>query len=141
MEEVFTKRFLCTLVAFLSVTLLASCSSTVSQQSAQEKQTITVYDENGEKILETTDSAVLEKFSDYASQETLEGLEMFDAIPTDAQLAYRFILKDQSKYEITMEVYQNYDLLSIRDLPVLGDLQPKLTKEEAEWFRMPEKWE
>ena len=66
---------------------------------------------------------------------------MFDAIPTDAQLAYRFILKDQSKYEITMEVYQNYDLLSIRDLPVLGDLQLKLTKEEAEWFRMPEKWE
>ncbi len=92
-------------------------------------------------MLETTDSAVLEKFSDYASQETLEGLEMFDAIPTDAQLAYRFILKDQSKYEITMEVYQNYDLLSIRDLPVLGDLQLKLTKEEAEWFRMPEKWE
>ena len=135
------KRFLCALVAFLSVTLLASCSCSFSQQSAQEKQTITVYDENGEKILEITDSAVLEKFSDYASQETLEGLEMFDAIPTDAQLAYRFILKDQSKYEITMEVYQNYDLLSIRDLPVLGDLQLKLTKEEAEWFRMPEKWE
>ena len=135
------KRFLYALVAFLSVTLLASCSSTVSQQSAQEKQTITVYDGSGEKILETTDSAVLEKCSDYASQETLEGLEMFDAIPTDAQLAYRFILKDQSKYEITMEVYQNYDLLSIRDLPVLGDLQLKLTKEEAEWFRMPETWE
>ena len=135
------KRFLGTLVAFLSVTLLAGCSSSLSQQSNQEKQTITVYDGSGEKILETTDSAVLEKFSDYASQETLEGLEMFDAIPTDAQLAYRFILKDQSKYEITMEVYQNYDLLSIRDLPVLGDLQLKLTKEEAEWFRMPEKWE
>ena len=45
------KRFLYALVAFLSVTLLASCSSTVSQQSAQEKQTITVYDGSGEKFL------------------------------------------------------------------------------------------
>lgn len=135
------KRFLYALVAFLSVTLLASCSSTFSQQSNQEKQTITVYDGNGEKILETTDAAVLEKFSDYASQNTVEGLEVFDAVPNDAQLAYRFILKGQSKYEITMEMYQNYDLLSIKDLPILGDLQLKLTKEEAEWFRTPEKWE
>ncbi|MGT2711053.1 hypothetical protein [Streptococcus oriscaviae] len=135
------KRFLYALVAFLSVTLLASCSSTFSQQSNQEKQTITVYDENDEKILETTDTAVLEKFSDYASQNTVEGLEVFDAVPNDAQLAYRFILKGQSKYEITMEIYQNYDLLSIKDLPILGDLQLKLTKEEAEWFRTPEKWE
>lgn len=135
------KRFLYALVAFLSVTLLASCSSTFSQQSNQEKQTITVYDGNGEKILETTDAAVLEKFSDYASQNTVEGLEVFDAVPNDAQLAYRFILKGQSKYEITMEIYQNYDLLSIKDLPILGDLQLKLTKEEAEWFRTPEKWE
>lgn len=135
------KRLLYALVAFLSVTLLASCSSTFSQQSNQEKQTITVYDENDEKILETTDTAVLEKFSDYASQNTVEGLEVFDAVPNDAQLAYRFILKGQSKYEITMEIYQNYDLLSIKDLPILGDLQLKLTKEEAEWFRTPEKWE
>lgn len=135
------KRFLYALVAFLSVTLLASCSSTFSQQSNQEKQTIRVYDGNGEKILETTDTAVLEKFSDYASQNTVEGLEVFDAVPNDAQLAYRFILKGQSKYEITMEIYQNYDLLSIKDLPILGDLQLKLTKEEAEWFRTPEKWE
>ena len=52
------KRFLGTLVAFLSVTLLAGCSSSLSQQSNQEKQTITVYDGSGEKILETTDSAV-----------------------------------------------------------------------------------
>ena len=34
------KRFLGTLVAFLSVTLLAGCSSSLSQQSNQEKQTI-----------------------------------------------------------------------------------------------------
>ena len=91
------KRFLGTLVAFLSVTLLAGCSSSLSQQSNQEKQTITVYDGSGEKILETTDSAVLEKFSDYTSQETLEGLEVFDAIPSDTQLTYRFDFKDKSK--------------------------------------------
>ena len=139
------KRIVCVLLAALSIACLASCavhfsSSSDQEQKSEVEQTIIVYDENDEKILETTDKAILEKFSDYASQETVEGMEIFEPVPEDAQLAYRFILKDHSEYEVTMEVYQNYDYLSIQDLPILNDIRLELSKEEAEWFRMPEKW-
>ena len=92
------------------------------------------------KFLKRQTKQYWRSFSDYASQETVEGMEIFEPVPEDAQLAYRFILKDHSEYEVTMEVYQNYDYLSIQDLPILNDIRLELSKEEAEWFRMPEKW-
>ncbi|CQR25580.1 hypothetical protein BN1356_01922 [Streptococcus varani] len=86
------------------------------------------------------DQAIVEKFSEYASQDSVDvdSVELFDQVPEDAQLAYRFVLKEKSNQEINMKIFANYDYLLIEALPILGDLRLKLTKEEADWFRNPE---
>lgn len=131
-----------TLTSLLVITLLVGCVTSTFQNSKNKevKQTISVYDPNGKKVLETQDQGIVEKFSEHASQDDIDVQGTSEEIPQDAKLAYQFIVKDHSKYGVKMQIYDNHDYLAIQDCPIFGDINIPLTKEDADWFRQPNDW-
>lgn len=137
------KRFLLIVSILSTCFLLTACKlQSVDELNSPSTQSIVVYDAADKQVMTLHDQAIIEKFSEYASQDSVDvdSVELFDQVPEDAQLAYRFVLKEKSNQEINMKIFANYDYLLIEDLPILGDLRLKLTKEEADWFRNPEDW-
>lgn len=137
------KRFLLIVSILSTCFLLTACKlQSVDELNSPSTQSIVVYDAADKQVMTLHDQAIVEKFSEYASQDSVDvdSVELFDQVPEDAQLAYRFVLKEKSNQEINMKIFANYDYLLIEDLPILGDLRLKLTKEEADWFRNPEDW-
>lgn len=137
------KRFLLIVSILSTCFLLTACKlQSVDELDSPSTQSIVVYDAADKQVMTLDDQAIVEKFSEYASQDSVDvdSVELFDQVPEDAQLAYRFVLKEKSNQEINMKIFANYDYLLIEDLPILGDLRLKLTKEEADWFRNPEDW-
>lgn len=137
------KRFLLIISILSTCFLLTACKlQSVDELNSPSTQSIVVYDAADKQVMTLHDQAIIENFSEYASQDSVDvdSVELFDQVPEDAQLAYRFVLKEKSNQEINMKIFANYDYLLIEDLPILGDLRLKLTKEEADWFRNPEDW-
>lgn len=137
------KRFLLIVSILSTCFLLTACKlQSVDELNSPSTQSIVVYDAADKQVMTLHDQAIIENFSEYASQDSVDvdSVELFDQVPEDAQLAYRFVLKEKSNQEINMKIFANYDYLLIEDLPILGDLRLKLTKEEADWFRNPEDW-
>lgn len=137
------KRFLLIVSILSTCFLLTACKlQSVDELDSPSTQSIVVYDAADKQVMTLDDQAIVEKFSEYASQDSVDvdSVELFDQVPEDAQLAYRFVLKEKSNQEINMKIFANYDYLLIEDLPILGDLRLKLTKEEADWFRNPGNW-
>lgn len=137
------KRFLLIVSILSTCFLLTACKlQSVDELDSPSTQSIVVYDAADKQVMTLHDQAIIENFSEYASQDSVDvdSVELFDQVPEDAQLAYRFVLKEKSNQEINMKIFANYDYLLIEDLPILGDLRLKLTKEEADWFRNPEDW-
>lgn len=137
------KRFLLIISILSTCFLLTACKlQSVDELNSPSTQSIVVYDAADKQVMTLHDQAIIENFSEYASQDSVDvdSVELFDQVPEDAQLAYRFVLKEKSNQEINMKIFANYDYLLIEDLSILGDLRLKLTKEEADWFRNPEDW-
>ena len=127
---------LCTLF-----TLIACGSRKADDRIYSKKESVVVYDQNHKKIFKTDNKTVIDRFAEYASDIEIEGTEVLEEVPEDAQVAYNYDIITRSGDTVQVTVYDNYDYLVFEDFPIIGDIKLILPKEKADWFRNPQNWE
>lgn len=143
------KKFVLSIMAiFLGMTLTACRMDKIEEDleamDDKTEQRIVVYDANDKEVLVTENVATIDRFAEYLSQENVtedEAVTIFEKVKDDAKRMYRYEVKLDDVPRANFYMYENYDMMTIKDLPVVGDLNIPLTAEDAEWFRHPEKWE
>lgn len=122
------------------ILFLSACAKHVSQNIAEN--TVIVYNNKDEKILETSDETILKHFVDYrGNPDDTELVTMtLGDVPKDSELAYRFLVKEEELDPLNFYVYSNNNYLKIDQIPFIGKLILELPEEDINWFRNPEKW-
>lgn len=104
---------------------------------------IRVYDADEQKVLETRDKDMIDKFGEYvgAVDEDVEATKLLKEVPADAKVAYHFVVTTRPGHEVDMYVYENIDDVVLKNIPLLRNIRLPLSEQELDWPRHPENWE
>lgn len=140
------KKFLSVLLfATVSIVSLTGCGFLKPSFADEPKvaESITVYDANDKEVMRTENKDVLDRFNN-----RIEGHENADAsseekvdLPADAKLVYRMVYSTDLQLETTFLVYENYDIVTITDVPFVDEFHFEISTDFSDWLRHPETWE
>ncbi|MBF0777364.1 hypothetical protein [Streptococcus cuniculi] len=141
------KKGLSIVLGMFACLVLSACSVRIGEMGERmdegTSQMIRVYDADEEKVFETKDEDIIDKFGEYVGTagEEVEGAKIFKEVPADAEVAYHFVVTTRAGHEVDMYVYENVNDIVLKNIPLLGTIRLPLSEQELDWLRHPEKWE
>ncbi|MDO4719046.1 MAG: hypothetical protein Q4A78_00145 [Peptostreptococcaceae bacterium] len=140
-------------VLIISILSLSACDMETlkNRKDFSREDIIEIYNADNEKILETKEQKILDRFSDLIGMSTEKMDEQnykdyYQELPEDAKILYRYVITTKRKKtqtqvsKISLYVYENYPYITLTGVPIVTPLTWELSEKELELLRHIDNW-